>query len=429
MQHYAPARLRAPLLRTGPRGSGEFKEISWDEALALATDWLGGVRETDPKKLAFFTGRDQSQSLTGFWAQQFGTPNYAAHGGFCSVNMAAAGIMTIGGAFWEFGAPDWDRTKLFVLFGVAEDHDSNPLKIGISQAQEARRALRLGQSGAHRLFGGRRQLDRHPAGHRRAADPVARPRTAEGAEDRCRLSGALFERALAGDRCAGQRRARAVRARRRRQAAGLRDGHRARRADRHARARGRRCRAAVELADGRSAVPSFQLLAEKYLDEQYAPEAVAGETGVAADDHPRARRRDRPRRLRRGDLDRPALDRHARRAARRLCRPAGVVPRHARHLGPFQRLPDGARAAPPAGADRRGRLPRRLPLRAALSEAGRGASDAAWQGRAFRLEQAAVRPASRLSARPGGSADRRRRQAEPHRQGVLLGRAARPCTG
>ena len=30
---------------------------------------------------------------------QFGTPNYAAHGGFCSVNMAAAGIYTIGSAF------------------------------------------------------------------------------------------------------------------------------------------------------------------------------------------------------------------------------------------------------------------------------------------------------------------------------------------
>ena len=133
MQHYAPARLRAPLKRVGPRGSGEFQEISWDEALQTATEWLGAVREKDPKKLAFFTGRDQSQSLTGFWAQQFGTPNYAAHGGFCSVNMAAGGIMTIGGAFWEFGAPDWDRTKLFVLFGVAEDHDSNPIKMGLSK--------------------------------------------------------------------------------------------------------------------------------------------------------------------------------------------------------------------------------------------------------------------------------------------------------
>ncbi len=133
MQHLSPARLRAPLKRVGPRGSGEFEEISWEEALQTATDWLAPVRAKDPSKLAFFTGRDQSQSLTTWWAQQFGTPNFAAHGGFCSVNMAAGGIYTIGGAFWEFGTPDWDRTELFLLFGVAEDHDSNPIKIGLGK--------------------------------------------------------------------------------------------------------------------------------------------------------------------------------------------------------------------------------------------------------------------------------------------------------
>jgi sulfite dehydrogenase (quinone) subunit SoeA len=133
MQVNAPSRLKAPLKRVGPRGSGEFEEISWDEALQIATDWLEPIRNDNPEKLAFFTGRDQSQSFTSFWAQNYGTPNYAAHGGFCSVNMAAAGIYTMGGAFWEFGQPDWDYTKLFMLFGVAEDHDSNPIKMGLGK--------------------------------------------------------------------------------------------------------------------------------------------------------------------------------------------------------------------------------------------------------------------------------------------------------
>ncbi len=133
MQVTAPSRLRAPLKRSGARGSGEFQEISWDEALRTAVEWLAPLRAKHPEKLAFFTGRDQSQSFTSYWAQGFGTPNYAAHGGFCSVNMATAGIYTMGGAFWEFGQPDWDRTRLLMLFGVAEDHDSNPIKIGLGQ--------------------------------------------------------------------------------------------------------------------------------------------------------------------------------------------------------------------------------------------------------------------------------------------------------
>lgn len=133
MTQYSPAKLKKPLLRVGKRGEGKFKEIEWEEALALAEEWLGNVRRTDPKKLAFFTGRDQSQSLTGWWAAQFGTLNFAAHGGFCSVNMAAGGLYSIGGSFWEFGEPDWENTRYFMMFGVAEDHDSNPIKIGLGK--------------------------------------------------------------------------------------------------------------------------------------------------------------------------------------------------------------------------------------------------------------------------------------------------------
>src|SRR5262245_9236834 len=280
MQHYAPARLRAPLLRTGPRGSGQFKEISWDEALTLAADWLGHVRQSDPKKLAFFTGRDQSQSLTGFWAQQYGTPNYAAHGGFCSVNMAAAGIMTIGGAFWEFGAPDWERTKLFVMFGVAEDHDSNPLKIGISKLKKSGArfvsvnpvrtgysavadswiGIRPGTDGllilavVHELLKARKidvdYLVRYSNAPWLVIDA---PATAEhGLFARDADGNALiFETVTGRIAPAGTKSARPALSGR------------------------------FQLPDGRDAVPSFQLLAEKYLDPKYAPEAATVETGVA----------------------------------------------------------------------------------------------------------------------------------------------------
>jgi anaerobic selenocysteine-containing dehydrogenase len=47
--------------------------------------------------------------------------------------MAAGMIYTIGGSFWEFGGPDLERAKLFVMLGTAEDHHSNPLKIALSK--------------------------------------------------------------------------------------------------------------------------------------------------------------------------------------------------------------------------------------------------------------------------------------------------------
>ncbi|MCC5859344.1 MAG: molybdopterin oxidoreductase family protein [Ectothiorhodospiraceae bacterium] len=135
MKQLSPAKLRNPLMRKPgtERGEGEFREVSWDTALDYLTQRLRDIRRTDPNKLAFFTGRDQMQALTGLWAQQFGTLNWASHGGFCSVNMAAAGLYSIGQSFWEFGDPDWDRTKYFMLWGVAEDHASNPIKIGIER--------------------------------------------------------------------------------------------------------------------------------------------------------------------------------------------------------------------------------------------------------------------------------------------------------
>ena len=41
---YAPDRILTPLVRTGPRGSGQFREASWDEALAITARNLEEIR-------------------------------------------------------------------------------------------------------------------------------------------------------------------------------------------------------------------------------------------------------------------------------------------------------------------------------------------------------------------------------------------------
>ena len=41
---YAPDRVKSPLGRTGPRGSGQFKEVAWSEALDLVSDRLADIK-------------------------------------------------------------------------------------------------------------------------------------------------------------------------------------------------------------------------------------------------------------------------------------------------------------------------------------------------------------------------------------------------
>ena len=41
---YDPDRLQAPMIRTGARGSGQFKEVSWEEALDYTAAALLQVR-------------------------------------------------------------------------------------------------------------------------------------------------------------------------------------------------------------------------------------------------------------------------------------------------------------------------------------------------------------------------------------------------
>ncbi len=138
MTQYSPARLTTPLMRVpgSERGQGTLVPVDWETALNTVAGWLQDIRQTDPAKLAYFTGRDQMQAFNGYWARQFGTPNWAAHGGFCSVNMAAAGMYSVGGSFWEFGWPDLEEARWFMMLGVAEDHPSNPLKLAISRLKD-----------------------------------------------------------------------------------------------------------------------------------------------------------------------------------------------------------------------------------------------------------------------------------------------------
>lgn len=96
---YAPDRIQRPLVRTGPRGSGQFKEVGWPEALDLVARRLVEIREQHGNEavmhmggsgscrgalhdthslalrfLALFGGYTQTASNYSYAAAQFATP-------------------------------------------------------------------------------------------------------------------------------------------------------------------------------------------------------------------------------------------------------------------------------------------------------------------------------------------------------------------
>ena len=421
MTHNSPSRLRAPLKRVGPRGSGEFAEISWDEALATATGWLRDVRERDPSRLAFFTGRDQSQALTGWFAQQYGTQNFAAHGGFCSVNMAAAGLYTFGGSFWEFGEPDWEHTRYFIMFGVAEDHGSNPIKMALGKLKAkgvkfvAVNPVRTGygaiadewigiRPGTDGLFVGSliHQLMRD---EKIDLDYLIRYTNSPWLviQDPASPDDGLFARdpegkPLAFDRTTG----------------GIVD---ATRADISPALTGE-----FQLPDGRRAKPAFALIAERYLADTFTPEATAAATGVSADTTRRiARELAHAAFEQQITLDIPWTDSAGRRHDKTVGRPVSMhamrgISAHSngfqtcRMLHLLQILLGSIDC--PGGFRYKAPFPRPAP------PANRPA-------RPIEARHAALRRAARLPARPAGPAGRRRRQGAAHRQGLFVGRAAR----
>ncbi|HEX4886268.1 MAG TPA: molybdopterin oxidoreductase family protein, partial [Casimicrobiaceae bacterium] len=284
MKQYSTAKLTQPLMRKPgtERGEGIYEPVSWEQALDVLTDRLEEIRATDPSKLGYFTGRDQMQALTGLWAQQYGTPTWAAHGGFCSVNMAAAGLYTIGYSFWEFGAPDWDRAKYFLLWGVAEDHSSNPIKIGLDKLKRrgakfvSVNPVRTGYSAIADEW-----IPIRPGTDGLLALSIVHVLLADGTIDfdfLARYTNApwlvqqapgtaddgLFARDAEGRPLVFD------------EAAGAFTG-----------AVSFDARPALfgawTLPDGRSVKTSLQLAAERYLEPQYAPEAVAEACGVPAD--------------------------------------------------------------------------------------------------------------------------------------------------
>ncbi|MEX2528576.1 MAG: NrfD/PsrC family molybdoenzyme membrane anchor subunit [Gemmatimonadota bacterium] len=122
---YDPYRIRRPLKRTGPRGSGQFKPISWEQLLEEVVeggrlfeeagedrevDGLRAVRNFDPIDpsqpelgpqaygLVWNTGRGQPgrQNFVERFMDAFGSANYVSHTDLCQMNWYVANYLLTG---------------------------------------------------------------------------------------------------------------------------------------------------------------------------------------------------------------------------------------------------------------------------------------------------------------------------------------------
>ncbi|WP_066269991.1 molybdopterin-containing oxidoreductase family protein [Hydrogenophaga palleronii] len=133
-----PDRILQPLKRTGARGSGQWKEVGWNEAMDDIAQRLSDiVARHGPEALAVSTSQWNTQSDNGLgrrFMNLLGSPNWISGVAMCADNTAAINRMVYG---W-FPYPDYPNTKCIVLFGHnPKRHSWTPVYNAIRRAQES----------------------------------------------------------------------------------------------------------------------------------------------------------------------------------------------------------------------------------------------------------------------------------------------------
>ena len=122
---YDPDRLQAPMLRTGERGEGKFKEVAWEEALDYTAEKLQAIAaEYGPESVAVFGHTAGDFWFTEYFPGAFGTPNAAKpSASLCTNPREEAAKLTYGSAVGGHEPIDWPNLRCLTLIGshIGED--------------------------------------------------------------------------------------------------------------------------------------------------------------------------------------------------------------------------------------------------------------------------------------------------------------------
>ncbi len=114
---YHPERLAAPVVRSGPRGGGQWQTVTPEQAMARISDQLGGLRSAGrPEALALLAGYSAG-TMQDLWRQflrSFGSPNYVAD----EYEDGTDAVMALMHGIPRRPSYDLDRARLVLSFGA-----------------------------------------------------------------------------------------------------------------------------------------------------------------------------------------------------------------------------------------------------------------------------------------------------------------------
>lgn len=110
-------RVQGPMIRTGERGSGQWKMVSWDEALDYTAEKCKDVFAKYGSKSAVYCERANLISdISKSFMKAIGSPNHFTHDNVCKGSINVACRSMIGYTDGQINA-DWGNTKHVVLYG------------------------------------------------------------------------------------------------------------------------------------------------------------------------------------------------------------------------------------------------------------------------------------------------------------------------